>query len=107
MPTFIGLIAGAVGTRIHAPLVWWRKLPSSLLNILAKFWPWVVIVLVLWFSMSWLLGYTFNQAMLALSGLLFILVDIGLPLLIVFSGIAYDIAHEKEYPLAVLGDLVR
>lgn len=89
--SFIGIIAGAAGTRIYAPLTWWRARPPSFLRLLAMLWPWAAIVLAIWFPSAWILGYFFNQTMLNLSGMLFLIFDLGLPLLVVFSGFAADV----------------
>jgi hypothetical protein len=94
---FIGIVAGVAGTRINAPLTWWRThLPSSLLRVLAGLWPWALIVLVLWFPGAWILGHFFNQAMLDLGPVLFLLFDLVLPLLVAMTGLAYDIQRQTN-----------
>ena len=89
--TFSGVIAGMAGTRIYAPLAWWRARPRNILHLLEKLWPWVAIVMGLWFLAAWVLGYYFSQNMQKMSPILFLVFDIGLPILIVFSGFAVDI----------------
>ena len=38
-PPFLGIIVGLVGTRINAPLTWWRKhLPAGLQGFLGRLW---------------------------------------------------------------------
>jgi hypothetical protein len=91
IPAFMGIIAGAAGTRILAPLTWWQKCSPKILTSLSKLWSWTLFLLAIWFFASWFLGYFFNQAMLNLSFLLFICFDLVLPLLIVFSGVACDV----------------
>ena len=40
-PPILGIIIGAVGTRINAPLTWWRThLSVGSRNFLMKLWPW-------------------------------------------------------------------
>ena len=40
-PPILGVIIGAVGTKINAPLTWWRAhLSVGWLHFLAKLWPW-------------------------------------------------------------------
>jgi hypothetical protein len=85
IPAFIGVIAGVAGTRIDNPPKWKRAF------FLANLWPWALMLLVLWFPGSWVVGHFFGQAMLELSTLPFFFFDIGLPLLIVFSGFLHDI----------------
>lgn len=87
---FIGVLAGATGTRINARLTWWRTRLNFILMPLSLFWPWVALILIVWFPGAWLLGNFFNQTILDLSVTIFILFDLGLPVLIVFSGITYD-----------------
>ncbi len=76
---FIGVIAGAAGTRIYAPLSWWRARPSNILHLLAKLWPWAAIVLALWFPSAWVLGHYFNQSMQNVNKLLFCSLILGFP----------------------------
>jgi hypothetical protein len=40
-PPILGMLIGAVGTRINAPLTWWRThLSASWQHVLEKLWPW-------------------------------------------------------------------
>jgi hypothetical protein len=93
VPAFIGILAGVAGTRIHASLNWWRKLSPRVLNFLSLFWPWVLLILAIWLPGSWIIGYFFKDMMLNLSLILFFIFDIGLPVLIVVTGIAFDIQN--------------
>lgn len=91
VPTYIGLVAGMVGTQIHAPLAHWREgRPSKLLTFLAGLWPWPLVILVAWFPGAWLVGHYFNQMLLNLGFALFFAFDLGLPLLTALSAWAYD-----------------
>lgn len=94
--TFIGLIAGSAGARINVPFSKPQTHTAQGLLFLAKLWPWTLLLMVVWFPGSWIMGYFFNQAMLAVSLFLFLFFDIGLPLLIVFSAFAYDIQKENK-----------
>ena len=87
--TFIGAIAGIAGSRINVSTIR-RKLPANWLRFLAKLWPWTLISMIAWFLGSWIMGHFFGQAMLSMSTFLFFFFDVGLPLLTVFSGFAYD-----------------
>jgi hypothetical protein len=86
VPVFTGIVAGGAGSRIHAP----AKQKGVIFRFLAKLWPWTLILMAIWFPGSWLLGYFFNPAMLALAGFLFLFFDIGLPVLTAFSGFAHE-----------------
>jgi hypothetical protein len=85
VPVFVGVSAGIAGTRIDNPPKWKRAF------FLANLWPWVLILLVLWFPGSWIMGYLFGQTMLELGTFLFLFFDIGLPVFILISGFLYDI----------------
>jgi len=94
VPAFIGAIASWAGARINAPLAWWRARSPNALRLLANLWPWAGIVLLIWYPASWILGHYFNQALLQLSLIVFLILDLGLPSLIVISGFANDIERE-------------
>ena len=98
IPAWIGIIAGAVGTRIRAPLTWWReRLSGNSLRFLAKLWPWPLIAYFVWVSAQWILGHFFNEFMLE-RGFLFMLFEFGLLLLTVITGLASD-ARKTTSPL--------
>jgi hypothetical protein len=90
VPVFVGITAGLAGTRIHASLNGWQRLPENLIETLSKLWPWILILLLVWFPTSWIVGYFFNQIMLNLGVLPFFFFDIGLPILIVCSATSFD-----------------
>ena len=57
----------------------------------AALWPWPLILMTLWLPGSWLpgswlLGHFFGPAMLSAGGLLFLIFDVGLPVLAGVSG---------------------
>lgn len=93
-PVFAALI-GAVATRIHTPLVWWRKrLPAGQRDWLAKIWPWAFGICV----PSWLLmlvgpgilDYFFGIDPTAMIGVFLLLVVASL-LLTMVSSFARDL----------------
>jgi hypothetical protein len=91
IPAWIGIIAGAVATRISAPLTWWReRLSGRSLRFLAGWWPWSLIAYFIWVPAQWVLGHFFNEFMLA-RGSLLMLFEFGLLLLVVVTGFASDI----------------
>jgi hypothetical protein len=90
-PTYVGILAGVAGTRIGAPLIFWRTRASRRSSsLLAKLWPWILIVFVIWSFGSWVLGYFFNQEMRNLGFISIFFLDVGLPLMTVFTGFAFD-----------------
>ncbi len=82
VPAFIGLVAAAASRDLHRP-------PSQpRFAVLARVWPWPLVVMAVWLPASWLLGSLAPEAMLAASGLLFVTFDLGLPVLAAVSGVA-------------------
>jgi hypothetical protein len=91
IPAVLGLIAGAVATRIHEPLAWWRKrLTSPMLHRLAALWPWSLLAYFAWIPVQWIMGHFFNQFMLD-QAFLFLSIEFGLLLLTIVTAIAGDV----------------
>jgi hypothetical protein len=82
VPVLIGLVAAAASRGLHRPCTRFR------LAAVAQVWPWPLVLMALWMPGSWLLGHYFGAAMLAASGLLFLVFDLGLPVLAAVSGTA-------------------
>lgn len=90
-PPIIGIIAGALGTRIHKPLKPGEsRLSGGLLRFLATLWPWSLALYVLWVSGQWVIGYFFNDWLLA-NGYLIIVMVLGTLLLTVVTTYARDL----------------
>lgn len=93
-PPIIGIVIGALGTRINAPFTWWRAhLSVGLRHFLGKVWPWsFVACLVAWlllFPGINILGYFFGMNDPNFTVIL-IAFALGSLLLAIFSGFAYD-----------------
>lgn len=84
MPVWIGLIAATAARGLHAPV----KPGGAVWRTLAALWPWPLALLAIWMPGSWLLGHFFGAAMLATGGALFLVSDVGLPLLAALTGYA-------------------
>ncbi len=82
VPVFIGLIAAIASRGLG------RSSARPRLPFLAALWPWPLVVMALWLPGSWLLGHFFGAAMLSVGGLLFLVFDLGLPILSALSGVA-------------------
>jgi hypothetical protein len=100
-PPVIGIIIGALGTRINAPLTWWREHFSvGLRHFLETIWPWSFVVCII----AWLLlfpginilGYFFGVNDPDLTVIL-IFFTLGSLLLTIFSGFAYD--SQRQFDL--------
>ena len=97
-PPILGIIIGAVATRINAPLTWWRAhLSVGFQRFLEKLWPWsYTACIIAWLSMFpglALFGYIFGVNNPALI-LLILFFALGFLLSTVFTGFAYDIQRQ-------------
>ena len=90
-PPVIGIIAGVIGTRINAPLT---RQPGSVLRFFAKLWPWPLVAFFVWVFGQFLVGHYFNE-FLQKSGFLSPLLIIGLFVLSILTGYAYDV-HDGD-----------
>ncbi len=84
VPIWIGLVAAVTASRLGAPV----SLGGAGWRIVSALWPWPLVLMALWLPGSWLLGHFFSAAMLSAGGLLFLVFDIGLPVLAAASAIA-------------------
>ena len=90
-PPVIGIIAGVVATKIKAPLT---RRPGSVLRFSAKLWPWPLVAFFVWVFGQFIVGYFFNE-FLQKSGFLIPLLIIGLLVLSILTGYAYDL-HDGD-----------
>ena len=86
VPAWAGVTAGLSRFRLDAPV---RSL-SRLRRFLARLWPGSAIALAVWSVGGWILGAFFNEAMLRWSLPLFVLCNLGLPVLTVVSARAME-----------------
>jgi hypothetical protein len=91
VPPMIGIIAGVIGTRINAPLT---RRPGSVLRFFAKLWPWPLVAFFVWVFGQFVVGYFFNEFSQK-SGFLIPLLIIGLLVLSILTGYAYDL-HDGD-----------
>jgi hypothetical protein len=101
-PPILGIIIGAAGTRINAPLTWWRAhLSVGPRRFLGSLWPWSLIAcLIAWlllFPGSTILDYFFGVNNPNLIPILFFFA-LGSLLLTVLTGFAYDIQRQTDRP---------
>jgi hypothetical protein len=95
IPAFIGITAGAAGTKINAPLTG-QQSSKSWSRFPAKLWPWPLIAYFVWIPIEWLLGHFFNEFLLKQSTFAFIS-KMGLLLLTVFTAFAVDIQRNTDH----------
>jgi hypothetical protein len=91
IPVVIGIVAGAVGTRIHAPPARLEaRLSGRSLGALAELWPWPLVAYFLWIPSQYALGTFFNKLMLT-NSFPALLLEFALLLLAVLAALAHDI----------------
>lgn len=89
-PSFIGVIAGTIGTHIHKPLTWWQAhAESALTHILAKLYPWAVIAYLAVVFGQIVVGYFFNDFLSRYMGVNVLLI-LALLLFSALSAFAHD-----------------
>jgi hypothetical protein len=94
-PPIMGIIIGVLGTRINAPLTWWRThLSVGVQHFLEKVWSWSFVTCIIGWLLLFpginILGYFFGVNNPNLT-IVFILFALGSFLLTIVSGFAYDI----------------
>jgi hypothetical protein len=112
-PVFMAILASLTATRINKPLTWWRKdLLGGVGNFLAKIWPRSLIAFVLLFLISveiaifgWPLTLLFGAdiAFDILNTLAYVM--LGLMLLSILTGFAYDIQQHDEMASKLMDNL--
>lgn len=79
VPVFIGMVAAIASRGLGRSSSHPRPL------FLTVLWLCLLVLMAIWLPGSWLLGYFFSAAMLSASGVLFLVFDIGLPVLAAVS----------------------
>jgi hypothetical protein len=103
-PPLIGIIAGALGTRIDKPLnPQGSRLSGGLLRFLAVLWPWSLALYVLWVLGQWVIGYFFNDWLLA-NGYIIIVMVLGTLLLTVVTAYVHDLQGTTEADLGAVSE---
>lgn len=92
VPVFIGMVAAMTASRLAAPV----RVGSAGWHIVSALWPWPLVLMAFWLPGSWLLGHFFSAAMLSAGGLLFLVFDIGLPVLAAVSGLAHSTGETQK-----------
>jgi len=93
---WFGVVAGIAGTKIGAPLTWWRvHLPAGMARVLVRLWPWVLILYLVWVAASWFIGSAFGELMLRLTPLVTAATPVLL-VLILLTSFACDTRTEAE-----------
>ncbi len=96
VPIPLVIIAGVVGTRINAPLTWWRAhLSAHARSFLARLWPWSLIATFAWIPVQFIFGTFFGVENSNLPLMLgYPLLLLGLILLTILTAFAHDIQKQ-------------
>ena len=95
-PPLIAIIAGAIGTRINKPPnPAGSRLSGGILRFLAVLWPWALALYLLWILGQWVIGYFFNDWLLA-NGAIIIVMVLGTLALTVITACAHDLRKAAE-----------
>jgi hypothetical protein len=86
-PPVIGIIGGVVGTRINTPL---KKQPGPVWRMLAKVWPWTIVVFFVWLFGQFVIGYFFNEFLMENAVLIPVLI-LGLLVVSILAGYGHDV----------------
>jgi len=86
-PPVIGIIGGVVGTRINTPL---KRQPAPIWKMLAKMWPWTIVVFFVWLFGQFVIGYFFNEFLMENAVLIPVLIP-GLLVISILAGYGHDI----------------
>jgi hypothetical protein len=89
-PPVIGIIGGVIGTRINKPL---KKQPDPVWRMLAKLWPWTLVVFFVWLFGQFVIGYFFNEFLMENAVLIPVLI-LGLLVVSILSGYGHDIQEQ-------------
>ena len=92
---FIGLVGGAAAT-VGARVGQGRIQSEGPVALLGGLWPWPLVAMAVWLPGGWLLGRLFSEAMVRLSGALFLVFDLGFPLLAVVTARARDLSGPNQ-----------
>ena len=89
-PPLIGIVAGAVGTRVgRRSASSSTRRPGALVRIASRLWPWTLVVLAGWLLGQWLVGLFFNDLLMG-SGFAVPIFIIGLLVLSPLTAMAHD-----------------
>lgn len=87
-PPVIGIIGGVVGTRINTPL---KRQTGAVWKILAKLWPWAIIVYFVFLFGQFVIGYFFNEFLMENGAVLIPVLILGLLVVSILAGYGHDV----------------
>ena len=95
IPPMIGILSGALGSRINTPLTWrLRHLSDRANQVLTKIWPWSLVAFFSWILLQMVLGVVITELVLKIDSIFF-LIEFGLLVLVALSAFAFDIQNNS------------
>jgi len=89
-PPVIGIIGGMVGTRINTPV---KKQPGPVWKMLAKAWPWTIVVFFVWLFGQFVIGYFFNEFLMENAVIIPVMI-LGLLVFSILAGYGHDLQKQ-------------
>jgi hypothetical protein len=94
----VAFVGGLLADRQHSVLPWSQaRLTNRGGRVLAAMWPWVLGLFLAWILGLWVVGYYYNEVLLA-AGWLVTLSVVALLALAVFSALAAQVGHQHHHP---------
>jgi len=90
-PPVIGIAGGLVGTRINAPV---KKQAGPILKVLAKLWPWAIILYFVFLFGQFVIGYFFNEWLMENGAAAIPLLILGLLAISILAGYGHDLQEQ-------------
>jgi hypothetical protein len=90
-PPVIGMVGGAAGMKINRPIL--REQLNSPARAAAKFWPWPLVIFLVWILGQFPVGYFFNDFLKSIMGFGLLLILTMLPLS-VYAAYTHDAAGQ-------------
>ena len=88
IPPLIGIAGGVIGNKIHTPL---KKQPGPIWSILANAWPWTIILFFVWLFAQFVIGYFFNEFLMANGAVLIPVLILGMLVISILTGYGHDV----------------
>lgn len=92
-PPVIGIVGGLMGRKINSPV---KKQAGPVWIMLAKLWPWVLILYFVFLFGQFVVGYFFNEFVMEYGGAAVPLLILGLLMLSVLAGHGHDLQEQAR-----------
>jgi len=92
-PPLIGIIGGLIGTKINTPL---KNQPGPFWDLLARAWPWTVILFFVWLFSQFVVGYFFNEFVMENGVAAIPLLILGLMVISILAAYGHDLQEHSH-----------